>query len=230
MRYHATSGLVSPASHPLVKAALSGLQRILAKPVVKKEPMTVDMIKIDAERTGSLSDMRLATACVLGYAGFLRFSELVELKSADFAINKSMMTIRITRSKTDQLRQGDEVVIARANSTMCPVSMLERYMLRVGMTLGDERQLFRAIQKTKNGEKLRESGGHISYSCLRSLYMKKMSDLGFPAHEFGLHSLRAGGATAAANASVPDRIFKRHGRWKSENTKMAMSRIALKVA
>jgi len=46
-----------------------------------------------------------------------------------------------------------------------------------------------------------------------------MSDLGFPAHEFGLHSLRAGGATAAVNASVLDRIFKRHGRWKSENAK-----------
>ena len=219
---HANSGLVSPASHPLVKAALSGVQRILAKPVVNKEPMTVDMIKavvLDAERTGSLSDMRLATACVLGYAGFLRFSELVELKPANFAINKSMMTIRITHSKTDQLRQGDEVVIARADSRMCPVSMLERYLLTVGMTLGDEQPLFRAIQKTKNGEKLWESGGHKSYSCLRSLYVKKMSDLRFPAHEFGLHSLKAGDATAAANASVPDRIFKRHRRWKSENAK-----------
>ena len=31
--------------------------------------------------------------------------------------------------------------------------------------------------------------------------------------------MRSGGATAAANANVPDRIFKRHGRWKSENAK-----------
>ena len=37
--------------------------------------------------------------------------------------------------------------------------------------------------------------------------------------EFGLHSLRSGGATAAANAGVPDRLFKRHGRWLSENAK-----------
>ena len=36
---------------------------------------------------------------------------------------------------------------------------------------------------------------------------------------FGMHSLRAGGATAAANAGVPDRLFKRHGRWKSESAK-----------
>ena len=34
-----------------------------------------------------------------------------------------------------------------------------------------------------------------------------------------MHSLRAGGAMAAANAGVPDRLFKRHGRWKSESAK-----------
>ena len=34
-----------------------------------------------------------------------------------------------------------------------------------------------------------------------------------------MHSLRAGGATKAANAGVPDRLFKRHGRWKSEAAK-----------
>jgi pyocin large subunit-like protein len=36
---------------------------------------------------------------------------------------------------------------------------------------------------------------------------------------FGLHSLRSGGATQAANNNVSDRFFKAHGRWRSENTK-----------
>ena len=35
-----------------------------------------------------------------------------------------------------------------------------------------------------------------------------------------------GGASTAANAGVPDRLFKKHGRWKSENAKkMAISKI-----
>ena len=54
---------------------------------------------------------------------------------------------------------------------------------------------------------------------MRSLFRKKLVQLGLPVNEFGLHSLRAGGATAAANAKVPDRLFKRHGRWRSENAK-----------
>ncbi|XP_046567698.1 uncharacterized protein LOC124276085 [Haliotis rubra] len=32
-------------------------------------------------------------------------------------------------------------------------------------------------------------------------------------------SLRSGGATAAANNGIPDRMFKRHGRWRSEKAK-----------
>ena len=37
--------------------------------------------------------------------------------------------------------------------------------------------------------------------------------------KFSTHSLRAGGATAAANAGVSDRIIQRHGRWKSSSSK-----------
>ena len=37
--------------------------------------------------------------------------------------------------------------------------------------------------------------------------------------KLGLHSMRSGGATAAANANVSDRMWKRHGRWKSETSK-----------
>ena len=36
---------------------------------------------------------------------------------------------------------------------------------------------------------------------------------------YGLHSLRSGGDTSACKFGVPDRLFKRHGRWRSENVK-----------
>ena len=35
----------------------------------------------------------------------------------------------------------------------------------------------------------------------------------------GIHSLRAGGATVAANSNVDERCLKRHGRWKSDTAK-----------
>ena len=65
---HTTTGLPSPASSSFVCATKEGLQRVLAKPVVKKSPVTVEMLEAlveDAQRSGALADLRLATACLL---------------------------------------------------------------------------------------------------------------------------------------------------------------------
>ena len=71
------------------------------------------------------------------------------------------------------------------------------------------------LERAKRGEKL-WVGGTISYTRIRELVKR---DMGYDSDQFGLHSFRAGGATAAANARVPDRLFKRHGRWRSETAK-----------
>jgi len=169
----------------------------------------LEAIVKDADRSGSLMDLWLATACLLAFCGFLRFSELICLRPCDFKISQEMMKIR-SKTCTDQLRQGDELVITRTENCTCPVTMLERYMNKTGMNQDDQKYLFRPIQRTKNGEVLRQSR-KISYTCLRELFKKKIVDLGLPPSNFGLHSLRAGSVTAAANPKDPDRLFKRHG-------------------
>ena len=67
-------------------------------------------------------------------------------------------------------------------------------------------------------EKLRDSGG-LSYTRMSELLKEKLQQLGFPVGEYSLHSLRSGGATTAGEAGIPDRVFKRHGRWKSDKAK-----------
>lgn len=218
---HSLAGVQSPTHSPLVQATAEGLKRSFAKPVQKKTPMSVDILSDivrNAEMQPSLSNIRLATACLLAFSGFLRCDELIQLRPCDITITDDMMAVKIQRSKTDQLRQGDEVLIARTPNSTCPVSMLERYMRVAGIDKHSELFLFRAIIKSRHGEKLRPSG-RITYSTLRELFRKKLVELGHPPNQFGLHSLRAGGATAAANAGVQDRLFKRHGRWKSEGAK-----------
>ena len=59
----------------------------------------------------------------------------------------------------------------------------------------------------------------MSYSRTREIVLQAFVELGYPKNLFGLHSLRAGGASAAANAGVSDRLFKRHGRWKTDQAK-----------
>lgn len=218
---HSVAGIPSPTDNPFVRTAVEGLRRTLSKPTQKKEPITADMLKAmvqDTMKHTTLSNVRLTTACLLAFAGFLRFSELVNIRPCDLSFSDDMLKLLLPRSKTDQLRKGSEVIIARTKTQTCPVSMLERYMEMGNIPLDSQQFLFKHIIKTKYGERLKDSGV-LSYSTLRDLFKAKVKQLGYPAEQFGLHSLRAGGASAAANADVPDRLFKRHGRWKSENAK-----------
>ena len=161
----------------------------------------------------------MATACLLAFSGFLRFDELIHIRACDITIDGVMAKIHIPRSKTDQFRQSSEVVIVRSSSKTCLVNMVECYMSMAALDKDSKQLLFREITSTKAGEKLRPSGG-LSYTTLRELFKKKqLSELGYPSEQFGLHSLRSGGATAAATAGVPGRLFKKHVRWKSENAK-----------
>ena len=59
----------------------------------------------------------------------------------------------------------------------------------------------------------------LSYSRLRELVLEAFKDIVSDITTIGTHSLRSGGATATANAGIPDRLFKRHGRWSSESAK-----------
>ena len=49
--------------------------------------------------------------------------------------------------------------------------------------------------------------------------LEALNDIVHNISSIGTHSLRSGGATAAVNAGVPDRLFKRHGCWASESAK-----------
>ena len=64
-----------------------------------------------------------------------------------------------------------------------------------------------------------EKMGVLAIQDWRELLHDKVTSLGMDPALFGMHSLRAGGATATANAGIPDRVCKRHGRWKLESAK-----------
>ena len=97
------------------------------------------------------------------------------------------MAVHIKHSKTDQMRQGDKVVIARTATGMCPVAMLEAYIIKGNVKLNSSQKVFRAIVSGKV-DKLRDTGG-LSHSRMSKLVKEKLDELGFNAAEFGLHSL-----------------------------------------
>ena len=77
----------------------------------------------------------------------------------------------------------------------------------------------RGISHSKNGYRLRSVNKPISYATAKEKVITALMDIGLNSKDYGLHSHRPGGATAAANLGINDRLFKKHGRWKSEMVK-----------
>ena len=176
--------------------------------------MTAGMLKAMVEAAGpapSLTEVRLLAVCLVAYAGFMRCEELVKLRGSDVTFNAEGMVVKIESSKTDQYREGASLVIAHTGQVTCPVAMMERYCLMGEVDHTSQAKLFRGIVHAKSGERLRKDGG-LSYTTLRELLVETLSQLGFDPALFGMHSLRAGGATAAANASVEEERYCLMGR------------------
>ena len=65
---------------------------------------------------------------LLLFAGFLRYNEIAQLKIQDVIICDTHLQLAIQKSKTDQYRKGNELVIHKSNKITCPVLNLEKYM------------------------------------------------------------------------------------------------------
>jgi hypothetical protein len=61
--------------------------------------------------------------------------------------------------------------------------------------------------------------GQPCYSTVNEWFKDAARVLGLVSSKYGTHSGQKGGATRAANADVPDRLFKAHGGWRSKRAK-----------
>ena len=137
---HSIAGLSTPTCSPFVTVMVESLHRALARPIVKKTPFNTEMLAAmvkDTHKNASLSNVCLSTMCLLAFAGFLRFDELSKLHLTNLMLDSDKLTIKIRSSKTDQLRKGDDVVIARVGSDTCPISMLQKYLSLGKISLSD---------------------------------------------------------------------------------------------
>ena len=222
---HKLAGVADPTSESLPKLMLEASKRILSRPKNRKTPITSDMLinlcRFYGEENASLPHLRFLVMCLLSYAGFLRFAELIELKRADLDIFDSHLVIRLSKSKVDVYRQGDEVVIAKGSTEACPLKYTKRYLSEVG-ELEDSQSnnyLIRRLVLSKKVYVLSKINKPITYSRARELLICHLEEAGYDPKQYGLHSFRSGGATTAANNGIPDRLLKKHGRWRSEGAK-----------
>ena len=165
----------------------------------------------------NLANQRLFTIILIAFCGFMRFSEVPTLRRSDFIFSSTYVKVFIKKSKIDIYREGMWVYIS-ASSKICPLKQLQYYLALVKIPENSDEFIFRGLSRVKKftlGTKNRP----ISYSRIRENFIKVLKAMNLDWRKYGLHSLRSGGASLAAYNGVSDRLFKRHGRWKSDKAK-----------
>lgn len=221
---HDLAAVQSPCTSPIVISVLEAAKRKLNRPIQKKKPVEEDSMRKLFDclyNQQNLKSLRILTMCFLSFFGFLRYDEVSKLKTSNITFNPDHVDIFIEKAKTDCYRKGKNVLIAKLNSQRCPVKLLTEYLEMANLDLSGDEYIFRAITfcKASNTYVLRKRNQCISYTRTRELIKEALSGIGLNAKEFGTHSFRAAGATLAAKRNISDRLFKIHGRWKSESAK-----------
>ena len=221
---HNLADVPSPTNSSIVRAISRAAKRTIGTRVIyKKEPISPDMIRklVDISNLDNLLELRNVCIFLLAYAGFFRIEEVLHIKYGDISFHSGYVIINLEVSKTYQLRKGNQVVIAESsNDDTCPVKIFKRYLSHLESSpVGPSHYVFRALSKTRSGHTLVSINKPISYSSVRDYFKSTFKDIVPNIALFSTHSLRAGGASAAANAGVADRLFQRHGRWKSVSAK-----------
>lgn len=210
-----------PTNNSYIVSLQESAKRAVRPLKQKKDPVSIEMLLELCNMYLDNNDLlvvRDLTMILLSFAGFLRFDEVSSLLCSDVKIECDYLFLLIRKSKTDQYRNGNEVLIAKGETIACPFSMFNRYVELSGVNLDSDFYIFRPIFRSKGTCKLIYKNKKLSYTAARESIVSRLR-LVSKGLRLGLHSMRSGGATAAANSDINDRVWKRHGRWKSDSSK-----------
>jgi site-specific recombinase XerD len=213
----------SPTRHAMVTAAKKAVGKI-AGPAKQKKPLTRQMLMEMADVNLAAMHTNFAASkdntllardvfmVLLLFTALLRESELVALKPDDVWEEKLLvggkevntLFVYVEKSKTDQERRGHTIVVAQADDPrICPVGWF-----RVWSQLRSKTAPY-LFHREKSDEQLARDtpNGRVKFM---------LEKIGVDSTDYGSHSGRSGGATAAAAAGIEVRLLKKQGGWKSD--------------
>ncbi|CAC5377060.1 unnamed protein product [Mytilus coruscus] len=103
--------------------------------------------------------------CFLAYSGFLRYSELCQIKAKNITFGDDHIDIYIESSKTDCYRKGKNVLIAKLDQAHCPVKILSDYLDKAKIDRSSDDFVFRALSYCKSTNNLIYYMGNNQSGC-----------------------------------------------------------------
>jgi integrase len=152
-------------------------RRIACPKKSKKDPVTTEMLIDLCTQFKDCKDLliiRYLTMILLCFAGFLRYDEISSLLCNNVNIYDEYLILFIEKAKTDQHKNGNEVLISKGNTVACPFSMFNRYLTISEIALDSKIFLSRPIFRSKNVCKLIYKNTKLSYTAARQSIISRL--------------------------------------------------------
>jgi site-specific recombinase XerD len=195
---HRLGGFASPTQAEAVRITMAGIRRTADFTSRRKSAATHELVRAMLDTCGDdTTGLRDRALLALGFAGAFRRSELVALRLDDLEEVPDGYRVTIRRSKTDQVGEGQQIVIPRG-ARIRPVEAVQTWLARAGVTDG---LLFRRLHRYGA---VRQAG--ITPHMVARVIKGRCQLAGLDPAIFSGHSLRAGFLTSAAEAGAS--VFK----------------------
>lgn len=206
---HKRKGFQTPTDEWVVRSTIRRLRQEHGSAAGSKKPLLVeDIKKMISHCPTTLAGKRDKALLLIGFAGALKRSELVNLDFEDVSVAKEGIVLTIYEKNSEKHRELRKVAIpyGRFRST-CPVTALLDWLDEANISTGP---LLRSFNKHGRPKAFRMSDRVVAE------VVKKYSELiGKRAKSFSAHSLRAGFATAAAIAGAAEASIQKQTGHKS---------------
>jgi integrase len=192
---HAERGFPSPTQSGLVRGVRRGIKRVHGDAQRRAAPLsTSDLLTVLEAMGEGAKAVRDRALLLMGFAGAFRRSELVALDRGVLEFVRQGLVVHLRHSKTDQVYEGRKLGIPYGSDTLCPVKALTDWLSLLPATCGP---IFRRVDRHGNVLDQR-----LAPEAVSLIVKDRVAAAGFNPSLYSGHSLRAGFATAAAQAGM----------------------------
>lgn len=199
----------------IVKKALEGVRRSRPRAKDSRLPITFDILSSVLEVLpivckSSYEAILFKSAFSLAFHGLFRIGEITvnthraqhTVMFKNVTIKDSLLSLRLSSSKTDQTGKGVTILIKSLGNDNCPVILLKQFL---------------DIRPCKEGTLFCHfDGSDLTRYQFVSVLKKALSTINIDPDRFSSHSFRIGAATSLSMRGVPDDVIMKLGRWKSQ--------------
>ena len=153
------------------------------QPKTKKDHITtISLIELCTKYKDSnddftvVRDLSMITWC---FSCFLHYDEISSIRCKDIIFKDDHLQIKILKSKTDQYRMGNEIVISKGQSFACPYNLLKKYFLLPDTNSMSEHFLLKPIFRSKHRCSLIYKYKPLSYIRVRECIISRLIEVIF---------------------------------------------------